>query len=128
MNRYHYLIGFNPEHISQLKELTEQLNNRDFSYSAHCLDNLKYRFLDLKGILFFIKGIELKAEHIFEYYEESGKIIKLCYRITYDNLQDIILVVTSEKKIVTIYINSVGDNHITLKKELYKNTLTKAEL
>ena len=128
MNRYHIKLGFEAGHISQLKELTEQLNNRAFSYSEHCLDNLKYRFLDLKGILFFIKGIELKAEHIFEYYEESGKIIKLCYRITYDNLQDIILVVTSEKKIVTIYINSVGDNHITLKKELYKNTLTKAEL
>ena len=125
MNRYHIKLGFDQSHIKGLQDITEQLNNRDFSYSDHCLDNLKYRFIDLKGILLFIKGIELRAEHIFEYYEENGKIIKLCYRITYNNLQDIILVVTSEKKIVTIYINSVGDNHITLKKELYKNTLTK---
>ena len=124
MNRYHIKLGFN--HIEQLKDLTEQLNLKNWLYSEHCLDNLKYRFLDLKGILLFIKGIELRAENIFEYYEDNGKIIKLCYRISYDNLQDIILVVTPEKKIVTIYINSVGDNHITLKKELYKNiTLTK---
>ena len=124
MNRYHIKLGFN--HIEQLRDLTEQLNLKNWLYSEHCLDNLKYRFLDLKGILLFIKGIELRAENIFEYYEDNGKIIKLCYRISYDNLQDIILVVTPEKKIVTIYINSVGDNHITLKKELYKNiTLTK---
>jgi len=128
MNRYHIKLGFEVGHISQLKELTEQLNNRDFSYSEHCLDNLKYRFIDLKGILLFIKGIELKVENIFEYYAEDLKVVKLCYRITYNNLQDIILVLTPEKRIITIYINSVGDNHITLKKELYKNTLTKAEL
>jgi len=125
MNRYHIKLGFEAGHISQLKELTEQLNNRDFSYSEHCLDNLKYRFIDLKGILLFIKGVELKAEQIFEYYSEDKNIVKLCYRIGYNNLQDIILVVTPEKKIITIYINSVGDNHITLKKELYKSTLTK---
>jgi len=125
MNRYHIKLGFEAEHISQLKELTEQLNNRDFSYSDHCLDNLKYRFIDLKSILFFIKGIELRAEHIFEYYEENGKIIKLCYRINYNSLQDIIIVLTPEKKIVTIYLNSNNDSHLTLKKELYNSTLTK---
>lgn len=124
MNRYHIKLGFN--HISQLKDLTEQLNLKNWTYSEHCLDNLKYRFIDLKGILLFIKDIKLKAENIFEYYEENEKIIKLCYRITYNDLQDIILVITPDKKIVTIYINSIGDNHITLKKELYKNiTLTK---
>ena len=125
MNRYHIKLGFEVGHISQLKELTEQLNNRDFSYSDHCLDNLKYRFLDLKGILLFIKGIELKVENIFEYYAEELKVIKLCYRITYNNLQDIILIITPDKKIITIYINSANDLHDTLKKELYNITLTK---
>ena len=125
MNRYHIKLGFEAGYISQLKELTEQLNNRAFSYSEHCLDNLKYRFLDLKGILLFIKGVELRAENIFEYYEENGKIIKLCYRINYNSLQDIIIVLTPEKKIVTIYLNSNNDSHLTLKKELYNIALTK---
>ena len=87
MNRYHIKLGFEAGHISQLKELTEQLNNRDFSYSEHCLDNLKYRFIDLKGILLFIKGIELRAEHIFEYYEENGKIIKLMETLGFEKVK-----------------------------------------
>ena len=125
MNRYHIKLGFDQSHIKGLQDITEQLNNRDFSYSDHCLDNLKYRFLDLKGILLFIKGIELKVENIFEYYAEELKVIKLCYRITYNNLQDIILIITPDKKIITIYINSANDLHDTLKKELYNITLTK---
>ena len=122
MNRYHIKLGFN--HISQLRDLTEQLNLKNWLYSEHCLDNLKYRFIDLKGILLFIKGIELKTEHIFEYYEDNGNIIKLCYRINYNQLQDIILVLTPDKKIITLYINSTYDLHDTLKKNLY-STLTK---
>jgi len=125
MNRYHYLIGFNPEHISQLKELTEQLNSKEWLYSDHCLDNLKYRAIDLRGILLFIKGIKLDYSQVFEYYAEELKVIKLCYRITYNNLQDIILIITPDKKIITIYINSANDLHDTLKKELYNITLTK---
>ena len=125
MNRYHIKLGFDQSHIKGLQDITEQLNNRDFSYSDHCLDNLKYRFLDLKGILLFIKGIELKVENIFEYYAEELKVIKLCYRITYNNLQDIILIITPDKKIITIYINSANDLHDTLKKELYNITLIK---
>ena len=124
MNRYHIKLGFN--HISQLKDLTEQLNLKNWLYSEHCLDNLKYRAIDLRGILLFIKGVELKAEHIFEYYSEDKNIVKLCYRITYNSLQDLILVLTPEKRIITIYINSANDLHDTLKKELYNNiTLTK---
>ena len=125
MNRYHIKLGFEAEHISQLKELTEQLNLKNWLYSEHCLDNLKYRAIDLRGILLFIKGIKLDYSQVFEYYAEELKVIKLCYRITYNNLQDIILIITPDKKIITIYINSANDLHDTLKKELYNITLTK---
>lgn len=125
MNRYHIKFGFDQSHIKRLQDITEQLNDREFSYSSHCLDNLKFRFIDLEGVLLFIKGINLKSEQIFEYYSEDKNIVKLCYRIGYNNLQDIILVITPEKKIITIYINSANDLHDTLKKELYNITLTK---
>jgi len=118
MNRYHIKTGFDPKHISQLKELTEQLNCKDWLYSEHCLDNLKYRIIDLKKILIFIKNSILNYSQVFEYYSEQD-IIKICYRLNYNNLQDIILVLTPDKKIITIYINSVDDKHITLKTELY---------
>ena len=125
MNRYHIKIGFEPKHISQLRELTEQLNLKNWSYTEHCIDNLKFRAVDLEGILRFIKGIELNPSQIFEFYTDSDIIVKVCYRITYNNLQDIILIITPDKKIITIYINSANDLHDTLKKELYNITLTK---
>jgi hypothetical protein len=125
MNRYHIKIGFEPKHISQLKELTEQLNYKNWLYSNHCIDNLKFRAVDLEGILLFIKGIELILSQIFEFYTDSDIIVKVCYRIGYNNLQDLILVITPDKKIITIYMNSKEDLHFTLKKELYNTTLTK---
>ena len=121
MNRYHIKLGFN--HISQLRDLTEQLNLKNWLYSEHCLDNLKYRAIDLRAVLLFIKGIELKTEQIFEYYADDKNIIKLCYRINYNQLQDIILVLTPDKKIITLYINSTYDLHDTLKKELYSTLI-----
>ena len=125
MNRYHIKIGFEPEHLSQLKELTEILNSKNWLYSIHCIDSLKYRAINLEQVLKFIKDIELNPSQIFEFYTENDIIVKVCYRIGYNNLQDLILVITPDKKIVTIYINSKDDLHFTLKKELYNTTLTK---
>lgn len=122
MNRYHIKVGFEPDQTSQLKELTEQLNHKNWTYSGHCIDNLKFRAIDLEHILRFIKTTVLEYSQIFEYYTENKDIIKVCYRINYNKLQDIILVVTPDKKIITIYLNSTSDNHITLKTELY-NTI-----
>jgi hypothetical protein len=122
MNRYHIKVGFEPDQTSQLKELTEQLNYKNWTYSGHSLENLKYRSVNLEHILRFIKTTVLEYTQIFEYYTDNDIIVKLCYRIGYNNLQDLILVVTPDKKIVTIYLNSASDNHITLKTELY-NTI-----
>lgn len=122
MNRYHIKTGFNPQDVDRLKALTEQLNGLKWAYSEHCIDNLSYRVVDIEAVLKFIKDIKLSFEQIFEYYSDRD-IIKICYRIKYSKLQDIILILTPDKKIITIYINSVEDNHITLKKELYRKGL-----
>jgi len=119
MNRYHIKIGF--KHNQVLQSLTEQLNGLKWQYTEHCLDHIKYRVLDIEGLLLFIKDVELNYNQIFEYYEDNDIIEKICYRISYNKFQDIILVISKEKRIITIYINSKEDNHITLHKELYKN-------
>lgn len=119
MNRYHIKIGFRPEHLNLLKDLNNKLNELNWIYSEHCLDNLKYRIIDLENLLRFIKEIKLDCNNIFEYYSEGQEIIKICYRINYNKNLDIILVLTPDKKIVTIYINSIGDLHYTLKENIY---------
>jgi len=118
MKRYHKKVYFPfPEKI---EAFNNRLNALDFSYSKHSLDNLRYRAIDMEGVLRFIAGAELKAEDIFEYYlNEYNEIEKACYRIQYNSGIDLILVLNYNKRIVTIYCNRANDNHYTLNKTLY---------
>jgi len=119
MLRYHIKVFTKSEHLLQLQKLNNDFNSMNWGYTEHCLDNLKYRAIDIKAVLSFIKDLELKAEQIFEYYIDRGSIIKVCYRIPYNKNQDIILVLGRNKQIITIYVNSSDDLHYTLKRELY---------
>jgi hypothetical protein len=122
MNRYHIKVYTKPEDLKKIEDLTIFLNQKDFGYTAHCLDNLKHRAIDLEGLLRFIKGVELTADQIFEYYIlDNGDIEKVCFRIAYMNDLDLILVLNKDKEIITIYLNSAEDKHETLKKEIYNN-------
>lgn len=120
MERYHIKTGFKEEDIKKLKDFTNKLNNMKFKYTLHCLDNIKNRVIDLEGLLLCIKDITLHYDYIFEFYSEAVYIAKVCYRIPWNDNIDIILVLNDEKEIITIYLNSKEDNHITLKKELYR--------
>ena len=120
MLRYHKKIYMPVDSDKKLKRFTEKINAINWQYSAHALDNIKYRAIDSKALLLHIKGLTLSASDIFEYYaSDTGDIIKVCYRVTYTKNIDIILVVGYDKQIITIYINAGNDNHATLKKELY---------
>ena len=117
MLRFHKKIYF-PD-IEKLKNVNNNLNMRKWQYSKHALENLKYRSIDIKKALNFIKNVELDYLNIFEYYKLDGSIEKVCYRIEYNQLLDIILVVNKYKKIITVYMNSKDDKHFTLKSNLY---------
>jgi len=117
MKRYHKKIYF-PD-IELLKRFNDNINSLTWQYSKHCLTNLKYRHLDIKALLLYLKGLVLDDKDIFEYYIENKKISKVCYRITYIKNIDIILVVSETKNIITIYSNLADDKHTTLKEELY---------
>ena len=121
MLRYHKEVFTEPKHWETLKALTDYFNGMKWSYSGHCLDNIKSRAVDMGQLLRFIKGLRLEAGDIFEYYldEKTSEPVKVCYRISYIPGLDIILVIGEDKKIITIYMNSREDKHETLKRELY---------
>jgi len=121
MLRYHKAVYTEPEHWHKLSILTEQLNDMQWTHSGHCLDNIKYRIIDIEGILRFIKGIILEPEQIFEYYlnDKTREPEKICYRVDYNKDIDLFLVVSKIKNLITIYINSKDDGHETLKENLY---------
>lgn len=120
MNRYHKKVFIPDNHLPILSRHTSILNTLKYRYTAHCLDNLKYRSIRQEDILLFIRDLKLQASDIFEYYmDDKNAIIKICYRISYSKNQDIILILSNSKEIITIYLNSKDDEHITLDKNLY---------
>jgi hypothetical protein len=121
MLRYHKKVYIDPKDLDRLKTFTERLNSLNWGYSNHCLDIIKDRAIDLEGLLKFIKGFILDPKTIFEFYadDKTKDIIKVCYRINWQGNNDIILVVSEDKEIITIYMNEKNDNHITLRQELY---------
>jgi hypothetical protein len=117
--RYHKKVFFPEGADAQLKTFTDTLNTKAFTYSAHCLDNIKYRTIDIESLLRYIKGIKLNNINIFEFYtDDKGNIIKACFRLDY-SLFDVILVISKEKNIITIYTNNKEDKHSTLNEALY---------
>ena len=121
MLRYHKDILFKEEDLKLLQDFTNDLNGLNWQYTKHCLDNLQHRILDLKSLLLYVKNLTLDYKDIFEFYKDdlSGYILKACYRINWQGNIDIILVINTDKYILSIYINSTEDKHETLKKELY---------
>lgn len=126
MLRYHKQVFFDARDSQSLQAFTNRLNGLDWRYSCHSIDSIKDRAIDLEGLLLFIKDIQLNADQIFEYYiaEKSRDIIKACYRINWLKDVDIILCLEKDKKIISIWLNSVEDKHETLRKELYINETT----
>lgn len=117
--RFHKKVYIPKEDFKRLQDMTCQLNKLNWQYSKHCLNNLKWRSYNIKDILLYIKNLTLDYKDIFEYYIDNKNIVKICYRVNYINGLDLILVVSNRKEIITIYINTSNDDHITLNKNLY---------
>jgi hypothetical protein len=125
MNRYHIKTGFNPQDIEGLKDFTSRLNGMNWHYTNHSIDSIKNRAIDLEGLLIFVRDIRLDFKQIFEYYSDGSEIIKACYRISWQKDIDIILCLSQDKNIISIWLNSALDNHETLSKNIYTKGLAK---
>jgi hypothetical protein len=124
MSRYNIDVYTKPGDFKGLQNFTENLNWLNWKYTRHSIDNIKYRAIDLEGLLLFIRGLKLETKYIFEYYinDLTNEPEKVCYRIPYLKAgNDLILVMDRNKSIVTIWLNSCDDKHSTLKRELYIN-------
>jgi len=117
LKRYHKKIYFPA--TDKLEKLNVELNSKTWQYSQHCLEHIQYRELNLKNVLSYISGLELQSQDIFEYYTLNDEVVKACYRISYNKNIDIILVVSKDKNIITIYYNSKNDKHYNLRKNIY---------
>lgn len=120
--KYHKEIYFPIEHERDLKSFSASLNNQErFIFTFHAKEQLKNRITDLKYFHDFILGLNLNYNDIFEYKTENGKIKNAVYRIKYNDKKHIVLSVSKEKAIITLYFNNSADKHYTLNKSEYIN-------
>lgn len=119
MKRYHIKIYFPAEAREDLQDFTAYNNTRPWRYSAHCLDTIKDRAIDLRALLEFIKAQEMQAVSVFEFYADTAGIVKACYRVPWTSGLDVILVIGEGREIITVYLNTAEDGHATLDANLY---------
>ena len=117
MTRYHKDIFF-PDN-DKLPVIVSNLNQRKWALSKHSFDRIIEKSKDIENVGNFLKNVYLEASQVFEYYKENDFIFKLVFRLNFDNEKDIILVLNSEKEIVTVYYNNKEDNHRTLDNKIY---------
>lgn len=119
MKRYHKDISFPTDHQEQLKGVNAIFNNGDsFIKTTHGIDRLdRFRLIE---VLTFLSSVRFSVKDIFEYYiNEHNIITKVCYRLKYNDSEDLIIVLGREKTMITMYLNNTSDSHSTLKRELY---------
>lgn len=122
INKYHKEIYFPAGHKEALKLFTESLNKRGyFSFSSHAKEQVRARTADLKRLQDVLFDLVLTDSAIFEYKTENGQIKNAVYRIEFDGIKDLILSISKEKTIITMYFNNVNDAHVTLRASEYIN-------
>lgn len=110
VKRYHKSVFFPPGIENDLFFFTRKLNYRIWEFTDHALDRLSDE--PREGVIKkFLDALWLDSDWIFEVYLDKDHIKKVCYRCSFSEDEDLILVVTDEKGLVTLYFNDVGDLH-----------------
>ena len=119
MNRYHRALeGFDSARIDLF---SNALTGKRFVFSKHFYSQVAFRLSEAeqRQLATLLYNIILHGADCFEYYTEAEQIVKACYRLPFNAKDDIILVVSNTKSVITAYTNAVGDNHATLQGERY---------
>jgi len=122
--RYHKEVGFPKEYQQDLIDLTFKFNDtKKYGRTKHAFHRLNERFDYVSILNYLANKVEFNFCQIFEFYTDENVITKVCFKIEYRTspyeVQDMIIVLTPSKDIITLYINTTGDNHKTLKRGLY---------
>lgn len=125
LHRFHINVFIPEWSRGAIQEFTNNLSGKKLVCSYHA--SKKYERFSReykKAFLNLVKTIdlELSIDYIFEFYSNNkNQIKKVCYRFPMPDLEsDIILVISSTGKIVTIFLNKNFDPHISLGYSLYE--------
>lgn len=127
LRRFHKEVYFPDWANDEIAKFSRLLSGVKLIYSYHANEKLrktKARFR--RAIKEYITKLNITDEdllqYIFEFYTNKDNIVKkVCYRIPFKELEiDVIIVISSSSKIVTIYINNNFGDYSPLNSNLYE--------
>lgn len=127
LKRYHKDIWYPEWADNSINEFIKSLSGYRLILSYHATGKYRnfsrqYRKL-IREILETI-NLEEHKDSIFEFYTNNENVVKkACFRIQTDVESDIILVISSTGKVVTIFLNKNFDPHISLDRDLYEQNI-----
>ena len=127
IKRYHKSFYFPPWATKSLQNFSDSIRSRtSITFSLHALEKtLEYGFeygrKFLKSVSKVIREDALKNGEVFEFYSIEQEIRKACFRVfLVGSPVDLILVISSDGVVITLYVSNKGDNHNTLDENLYE--------
>lgn len=120
--RYHRGIYFPETFEEDIGKLFKIIGKRNWLWGFHAVKKL-LETIDkstARKIISFVYGFTPKSDMVFEVYYSNQGIEKFCIRTSLDNKLDLILVISKEKTIVTLYVNGKNYNHPDLDESLYQ--------
>ena len=116
--RYHKAIGFRPQDIKRMEILNTVFQRKRFIWSNHAKKRLQ-RVENLEYFYNWLNMVEFMPQNIIEYTVQSNEIVKVLYRLQYDQKEDIILSIGNTGNLITLWFNDIADRHVTLNKRQY---------
>lgn len=96
------------------------------TFSAHALKRVvecvqEHGMVMLRFLLKCVKRNSLNISEVFEFYSVEQTVKKACFRCSAEELPvDLVLVISQDATVITVFVVNRGDNHDTLDRDLYE--------
>lgn len=127
LKRYHRDVFFPDWMEESLGNFMEEvLTKGQVVFSVHSVDKIvsgvfEYGRLLQKYLLKSISRESLRSASPFEFYAIDREIRKVCFRFSYPSFPvDIVLVISVDGTVITLYTIHQGDNHETMNTSVYE--------
>ena len=125
--RFHREVYFPPWAEESVQEFIQAIDKQGYiTFSLHSVKKV-VQYTKSYGTEFFrhveiaLRRGRLSSGEVFELYSNDKSIRKACFRFSFEGFPvDIVVVLSKEGTVVTIYITDKEDNHSSLDSSLYE--------
>ena len=119
--RFHKNVYFPTWADENLTEFTAKIKKqKSLVFSIHALEktvgySFEYGRKFLKYLMKSVRRTSLDISNIFEFYSTYGTVQKCCFRFSYEDFPvDIVLVISADGTVVTVFITNKKDFHTSM--------------